>query len=248
MLYAIKPVVIAIITFAVADLGRTATKTRFLAALGAAAAIANVFGMPELAVLFGAGFVSVLWRRGIHINSAVSRTVVPLDMFLYFLKIGSVLFGSGYVLVAFLQADLVEKAGVLTQRQLIDAIAVGQITPGPLFTTATFIGYLLAGTQGAILGTIGIFLPAFVFVAITHSFVRRLRKNPAAQAILDGINVAAVAIMAVVVWRLAHAAFVDGFSLMIGIIAAAILWRFRAASAWVVLGAAMIGLISDFVG
>ena len=245
MLYAIKPVVIAIITFAVADLGRTASRTRFLAALGVAAAIANVLGMPELAVLFGAGFVSLLWRRGIHINSAMLRAVVPLDIFLYFLKIGSVLFGSGYVLVAFLQADLVEKAGVLTQRQLIDAIAVGQITPGPLFTTATFIGYLLAGTGGAILGTIGIFLPAFVFVAITHSFVRRLRKNPAAQAILDGINVAAVAIMAVVVWRLAHAAFVDGFSLIIGIGAAAILWRFRAASAWVVMGAAIIGLLSD---
>ena len=245
MLYAIKPVVIAIITFAVTDLGRTATRTRFLAALGAAAAIANIFGMHELAVLFGAGFVSLLWRRGITVNSAVLRAVVPLDIFLYFLKIGSVLFGSGYVLVAFLQADLVEKAAVLTQRQLIDAIAVGQLTPGPLFTTATFIGYLLAGPQGAILGTIGIFLPAFIFVAITHSFVRRLRKNPTAQAILDGINVAAVAIMAVVVWRLAHAAFVDGFSLIIGVVAAAILWRFRAASAWVVLSAAMIGLVSD---
>jgi len=188
--------------------------------------------------------VSLAWRWT-GMNSAVSRAVIPLDMFFYFLKIGSVLFGSGYVLVAFLQADLVENAGVLTQRQLIDAIAVGQITPGPLFTTATFIGYLLAGTGGAILGTIGIFLPAFVFVAITHPFVRRLRKNPAAQAILDGINVAAVAIMAVVVWRLAHAALVDGFSIIIGIAAAAILWRFRAASAWVVLGAALIGLISD---
>ena len=245
MLYAIKPVVIAIIAFAVADLGRTATKTQFLAVLGVAAAIANLLGMHELGVLFGAGFVSFMWKRGIGISSTVLRAVVPLEMFLYFLKIGSVLFGSGYVLVAFLQADLVEKAGVLTQRQLIDAIAVGQITPGPLFTTATFIGYLLAGTGGAILGTIGIFLPAFIFVAITHPFVRRLRKNPAAQAILDGINVAAVAVMAVVIWRLAHAAFVDGFSFVIGITAAAVLWRFRGASAWVVLGAAMIGLISD---
>ena len=173
--------------------------------------------------------------------------MLPPEVFLYFLKVGSVLFGSGYVLVAFLRADLVEQFQILSEKQLMDAIAVGQVTPGPLFTTATFIGYLLAGSTGAVVATIGIFLPAFVFVGLTHRFVRRLRENESMQPALDGINVAAVALMVVVTWQLAQSAFVDMFSWIIAVVAAVILWRYRRSAPWLVLGAAGAGLIAQSI-
>jgi chromate transporter len=163
-------------------------------------------------------------------------------LFGIFAKIGAVLFGSGYVLLAFLRADLVERLGWLTERQLLDAVAVGQITPGPVFTTATFIGYVLGGGPGAWAATAGIFLPAFVFVALSGPLVPRLRRSPTAGQVLDGVNVASLALMAVVTWQLGRAALVDGVTALLAAVGALLLLHFRINSAWLVLGGAAIGI------
>ena len=159
-----------------------------------------------------------------------------------FLKIGAVLFGSGYVLLAFMRADLVERLGWLTERQLLDAVAVGQVTPGPVFTTATFVGYLLGVATGAVVATVGIFLPAFVFVALSGPLVPRLRRSPTAGVVLDGVNVASLALMTVVTWQLGRAAIVDPLTIVLAAVSGALLWRYRPNSAWLVLGGALAGL------
>jgi chromate transporter len=164
-------------------------------------------------------------------------------LFLVFLKIGAVLFGSGYVLLAFLRADLVDRLHWMTEAQLIDAIAVGQVTPGPVFTTATFIGYLLGGAPGAAVATAGIFLPAFFFVAVSGPLVPRLRRSPAAGAFLDGVNVASLALMAVVTFRLGRSAVVDVPSGALAALSALLLIRFRVNSVWLVFGGAAVGAL-----
>jgi chromate transporter len=166
-------------------------------------------------------------------------------MFLFFLKVGSVLYGSGYVLLAFLRAGLVERWHWLSEAQLLDAVAVGQITPGPVFTTATFIGYVLGGAPGAVVGTVGIFLPAFFFVAISGPLVPRIRRSPLAGAFLDGVNVASLALMAVVTWRLGAVALVDWLTLSLAVISAVLLFRFKLNSAWLVAIGALVGLIQQ---
>lgn len=171
-----------------------------------------------------------------------------LPLFAIFFKIGSVLFGSGYVLLAFLRADLVERMGWMTETQLLDAVAVGQIIPGPLFTTATFIGYILAGPAGAVVATLGIFLPAFFFVALTAPMVARLRQSSMAGRFLDGLNVASLALMAVVTWQLLSAAVIDLFTALLAAGSAALLLRFRINSIWLVLGGAAIGLLTTWLG
>jgi chromate transporter len=165
------------------------------------------------------------------------------SLFATFVKIGAVLFGSGYVLLAFLRADFVERFGWLTERQLLDAVAIGQVTPGPVFTTATFVGYLVAGGAGAVVATVGIFLPAFVFVALSGPLVPRIRRSPMAGAALDGVNVASLALMAVVTWQLGRAAMVDGVTVLLALVSALLLVRFRINSAWLVAGGALIGLL-----
>jgi chromate transporter len=167
-------------------------------------------------------------------------------LFLFFLKVGSVLFGSGYMLLVFLRADLVERWHWLTENQLMDAIAVGQFTPGPVFTTATFIGYVLHGSTGAIVATVGIFLPAFVFVAISVPLLPRLRRSPTVGTFLDGVNVASLALMAVVTWQLGKASLVDWPSISLAVIAAFLLLRYKINSAWLVLGGAVVGLLKSF--
>lgn len=171
-----------------------------------------------------------------------------LALFAIFLKIGSVLFGSGYVLLAFLRADLVERLGWMTESQLLDAVAVGQVIPGPLFTTATFIGYILAGPAGAVVATAGIFLPSFFFVALTAPMIARLRKSTMAGRFLDGLNVTSLALMAVVTWQLLAAAVVDPFTGLLAAGSAALLLRYQINSIWLVLGGAMIGLIAAGLG
>lgn len=176
---------------------------------------------------------------------AAATSAAPFGLpalFAVFVKIGAVLFGSGYVLLAFLRADLVERLGWLTERQLLDAVAVGQVTPGPVFTTATFVGYLLGGPAGAAVATLGIFLPAFVFVALSGPLVPRLRRSPTAGAALDGVNVASLALMAVVAAQLARTALVDPLTDALAAASALLLVRFRVNSAWLVLGGAAIGL------
>jgi chromate transporter len=164
-------------------------------------------------------------------------------LFGVFVKIGAVLFGSGYVLLAFLHADLVERLRWLTERQLLDAVAVGQLTPGPVFTTATFIGYVLGGAPGAVTATIGIFLPAFVFVALSGLLLPRLRRSPTTRAVLDGVNVASLALMGVVTWELGRAALIDPLSIGVAALSTLLLFHFRVNSAWLILGGAIVGLL-----
>ena len=167
-------------------------------------------------------------------------------MFLVFLKIGALVFGSGYVLLAFLRADLVERLHWLTEHQLLDAVAVGQVTPGPVFTTATFIGYLLAGWTGAAVATLAIFLPAFLLVAASGPFVPRLRQSGLVASILDGVTVGALALMAVVTWQLGRVAVVDlGTAALL--VASAILLRFRLNSTWLIVAGAGLGMILSIV-
>jgi chromate transporter len=184
------------------------------------------------------------------IGSATPANAAPtwIAVFFFFLKIGSVLYGSGYVLLAFLQQELVERNRWLTSQQLLDAIAIGQITPGPVFTTATFVGYLLAGHLGAIAGTVGIFLPAFVLVAIVKPWATKLRRSPWASGFLDGVNVASLGLMAVVTWQLGRAALVDWLTVGIAIASCVTLFRFQINSAWLVVGGGLIGLLARAIG
>jgi chromate transporter len=177
-------------------------------------------------------------------QAAAGGAAVSLGtLFLTFLKIGAVLYGSGYVLLAFLRNDFVTRLGWLTDRQLLDAVAIGQVTPGPVFTTATFIGYLLAGVPGAVLATVGIFLPSFVFVALTNPLIPRLRRSPWMSAFLDGVNVAAVGLMAAVTWELGRAAIIDWLTLALALGAALLLFRFKVNSTWLIAGGGAVGIV-----
>lgn len=187
----------------------------------------------------------------VPLASSVLLTQAPFSLavlFLTFLKIGSVLYGSGYVLLAFLQSDFVERLGWLTQAQLLDAVAVGQVTPGPLFTTATFIGYLLGGVPGALLATLGIFLPSFIFVALTNPIIPRMRSSPWASALLDGVNVAALGLMAGVTLELAQSSLVDPLTILLALVSALLLFRFQVNSTWLVLGGGLVGLLLSLLG
>ncbi|HEX3771030.1 MAG TPA: chromate efflux transporter [Polyangiaceae bacterium] len=258
-LYGIKAVIIAIVAQALAAFARTALKSRWAIALGLAAAVASVLGAPPVAVLAGAGLAAAAVRAARSPRDgamaiaagapwaawpALGATGTLAKLFLVFLKIGAVVFGSGYVLLAFLRADLVERAHWLTEAQLIDAVAVGQFTPGPVFTTATFIGYLVAGAPGAVVATVAVFLPSFVLVALSGPLIPRLRRSALAGAFLDGLNVASLALMAVVGVQLARAALVDAPSAVLAIASAAALFRWRVNSAWLVLAGGVLGTIA----
>ncbi len=260
LLAGVKPVVLAVIAQALWGLGRAAAKTWSLALLGAAAATANALGVHELAVLGGTATLCALVALGtsgrkrgraliapllpaLPTALAVAGIPTPATLFLVFAKIGAVIFGSGYVLLAFLRADLVERLGWLTEAQLLDAVAVGQITPGPVFTTATFIGWILCGPSGAAAATAGIFLPAFLFVALSAPWIERLRASRPTAAILDGVNVASLGLMAVVALRLALGALTGPATIALTAGAALLLLRFRVNSAWLVLGGAAAGLL-----
>jgi chromate transporter len=270
LLYGIKPVVIAVVAQALWGLGRTALTGPLLLVVGMAATGLYLFGFNELVILFGSALF-VLITRSVQRMSArqlgaalaapfaglpltdlpvllLQAAPVPVSLmtlFLTFLKIGAVLYGSGYVLLAFLRNDFVERLGWLTDQQLLDAVAIGQVTPGPVFTTATFVGYLVAGVPGAVLATVGIFLPAFFFVALLHPLVPRLRRYPWTAAMLDGVNVAALGLMAAVTLLLGREAIVDPLTAAITVIAALLLVRFRVNSAWLVLAGAIVGLVAS---
>ena len=274
LLYGVKPVVIAVILQALWGLSRTAVKTRLLAVLGLMATLFAAFGLHPLLLLLLAGIATALTQVDFHragitlfaplqkflrftrsprslMAAAVASFTAPLtlsSLFLVFLKIGAVVFGSGYVLLAFLRADLVAHRGWLTDAQLIDAVAVGQVTPGPVFTTATFIGYVLAGMKGATVATVGIFLPAFILVAVSGPLVFVIRRSKIAGAFLDGVNVASLALMAVVSWQLARASIIDIETALLAVISLVALLRFRVNSAWLVLGGAVFGILSRGFG
>jgi chromate transporter len=260
LLYGIKPVVLALIVNALWALGRRAVKGPVTAAVGLAVLGLSLLGLNEIALLFAGGVVVMLTvnlaRRpqvppiaaavpalglAIQATAGAVRFGLPL-LFLTFLKIGSVLYGSGYVLFAFLRADFVARLGWLTDQQLLDAIAVGQVTPGPLFTSATFIGYLLGGLPGALLATLGIFLPSFLFVALSHPLIPRLRQSAWFGALLDGVNVASLGLMAAVTLQLAQASIVDGPAAALGLLAVVVLAWGKLNPTWIVLGGGAAGL------
>lgn len=265
ILYGVKPVILAVVVQAIVGLAPAAARTWPLRLLGLASAAVALLGVHELAVLLGAGLLVLLARSGarprgggkaaagivpalplaaalVGLPAAAAAATLPA-IFWLFCRTGAVLFGSGYVLLAFLRADLVTRLGWLTEAQLVDAIAAGQVTPGPVFSTATFVGWILAGPGGAAAATAGIFLPAFLFVALSAPFVPRLRASRSAAALLDGVNVASLALMAVVTARLAPAAVVDLPTGLLAAAAALLLLRFRTNSTWLILGGAALGAI-----
>jgi chromate transporter len=267
LLWGVKPVIIAVVVQALWGLARTAIKTWQLGALTAGAAAAAALGVDELIVLAAAGVAAAAIARvraGLAGRAARSAMIAPIvagstakaaavaapfglgPLFLFFLKVGSVLYGSGYVLVAFLRADLVARWHWLTEGQLLDAVAVGQVTPGPVFTTATFVGYLLGGPVAALVATLGIFLPAFVFVAISGPLVPRVRRSPTAGAFLDGVNVASLALMGVVVVLLGRDALIDVPAVALAAGSAIALIWLRVRSTWLVLAGAALGLVRAY--
>lgn len=255
VLYGIKPVVIAIIAVALVKLVPTAAKTPLLGVLAAGAVAAYLGGVNELVVLAGGGAVAVALRalRSLRVDRAtlwfpvgVLAFAADVDLgrlFLSFLRIGAVLYGSGYVLLAFLQGELVDRLGWITSQQLLDAVSIGQVTPGPVFTTATFVGYLTAGFWGAVLGTVGIFLPSFLFVALLARMVGWMRSSPTFATMLDGVNATAVGLMAGVSLQLAGDALIDPLTVAILAGAGGLLWRTSVNSAWLIASGAAIGII-----
>jgi len=268
VLYGVKPVIIAIVVQALLSLGRTALKTIPLGVIALAASLLAFLGVNELLVLFACGGVALVgkwltrrpWKKLVGLLTVSSWPFAPVlgapagigsttagfglwPLFLFFVKVGSVLYGSGYVLLAFIRADLVERWHWLTEQQLLDAIAVGQVTPGPVFTTATFIGYVLGGGPGAAIATIGIFAPAFVFVALSGPIVPRIRRSPLAGAFLDGVNAGSLALMVFVTYQLGRAALVDIPTLALAAGTGVILLLLRPNSAWLVLAGGILGVL-----
>ncbi|MCL4249666.1 MAG: chromate efflux transporter [Anaerolineae bacterium] len=258
VLYGIKPVIIAVVLQAIFNLGRKATKSWGYVVLIAVVFVLYLLGINELLLLFGGTLAALtvvnarrwfagttmiapllLFTQNVAAESEHARTLT--ELFLTFLKFGSVIYGSGYVLLAFLQSDLVERLHWLTAQQLIDAVAVGQFTPGPLFTTSTFVGYLVGGVPGAVLATVGIFLPGFIFVALISPWIPRIRQSAVLSALLDGVNAAALGLMAGVTVELARAALIDGLTVVLAIAAAVLLIRYKISATWLIVGGGVLG-------
>ncbi len=267
-LYGIKPAVIAVILGAVWKLGKKAVKGWQFAVLGILVAVAVLLGVGEIIALLVGGVVGMLWLRATgHGDSKTAARYLPIlfqdstavvaagggvaaaatislwKIGFFFLKIGAILYGSGYVLVAFLEGGLVNDLGWLTQEQLLDSIAMGQFTPGPVLTTSTFIGYLLAETPGAIVATLGIFLPSFIFVLILNPLIPKLRQSAWLSAFLDAVNVAAVALMVAVTILLGMDTLVGWETWLIAILSAVLVLKFKVNAAWIVLGSAILGWV-----
>jgi len=259
VLAGVKPVVVAVVVMAVVRLGRTAFSSRLLMVIGVAVLAAYLAGLTEPVLLLAAsGVAATAGAGGRHPSGgallaavvgapavATTQTVNPdlPRIFGAFFKIGALLFGSGYVLLAFLRRDLVLSYGWLTEGQILDAIAVGQLTPGPVFTTATFVGYLLRGVPGAVVATVAIFLPAFVMTAVLEPVITRLRAKPVTAAALDGLNAAAVALMVGVTWFLARDAVVDLPTALLAAGSLAVLLRWEVNPVWLMAAGAAVGLI-----
>ena len=260
----VKPVIIAVILQALWILGRKAIRGPEGIAIGLASLVAYLYGVNEIAVLLFGASASLIWAAAKHsIGPIAPVLVLPLlatptvglaiqpygvtTLFWAFLKIGSVLYGSGYVLLAFLHSEFVLRLGWLTEQQLIDAIAIGQVTPGPVFTAATFIGYILGGVTGSLAASVAIFLPSFFFVALTSPLLPRLRNLTWAHPLLDGLNVASLSLMAVVTWRLGEASLSNGCAIGVTLVALVLLIRFNVNTTWLIVGGAALGLLQGGV-
>lgn len=278
LLYGVKPVIIGVVLKALWKLGKKAAKDRPTTVVGVGAIAAYFLGVNEIFLLLMAGLLVAAIKNWPGRGTAMGLFLLPVtgfsssgfsqtallaqvggvaatavsvgwgSVFLFFLKIGSVLYGSGYVLLAFLQRDLVERHQWLTSQQLLDAVAIGQITPGPVLTTATFVGYVVAGHMGAIAGTVGIFLPAFLLVGIVNPWVPKLRQSKVASAFLDGVNAASLGLMAGVTYILTRAAVIDWVTLLLAIVSAIAVFRFKVNPAWIVLAGAGIGFVLSSLG
>lgn len=262
-LYGIKPALLAIILNAIYKLGQKALKNWQLGVIGVLVIVLSLLGVNEIYALLGAGIVSIGWFSGKELFTTkkisffaplillvvLTTTDTSLTtLFLIFLKIGGTLFGSGYVLVAYVQAEFVDKLHWLTQQQLLDAVAVGQFTPGPLFSTATFIGYQIGGLWGAVVSTIGIFLPAFFLVLLLNPYVPKLRKSKVMGAFLDGVNIGAIGVMAAVTVELSRNVLVDWKTWLIALASVLLIFVFKKLNTtWIVLGSAVTGYVLSFV-
>jgi chromate transporter len=250
-LYGIKPVIVAIIVQALWKLVKTAVKNALFAGAGLVVLGLYFGGFSAVALILGSGLLVMAikngwqsWRQSGSGGSTSGTVTFSLTtLFATFLKIGSVVFGSGYVLLSFLRHDFVYNLRWLTDHQILDAVAVGQFTPGPVFTTATFIGYVLGGMQGAMLATVGIFLPSFFFAAAVFPFVGILRSSRWAGAFLDGVNVGALGLMAGVTFQLGQAAIIDRPTLALALMSAFVLFRFKVNSVWIVLAGGIFGVV-----
>lgn len=254
-IYGIKPAVIAIILSAVYSLGKKALKNVTLSILGGLTLLVSLLGVNEIIALFGCGAVGILIglakQKQSSANSFLPVLLIPaaigsvgyLKIFLTFLKVGALLYGSGYVLFAFLDAELVMK-GLLTRQELIDAVAVGQFTPGPVLSTATFIGWQMGGIWGAILATLGIFLPSFVFVSLLNPIIPRLRKSVIMASFLDAVNIAAVAVIVSVVISMSKDTLTDWRTIVIALVSLAVVFGWKKLnSAFIVIGGAALGYL-----
>lgn len=262
LLYGVKPVMLAIVVQAIGRLGWLALRPWLPALLGLACFAAACAGVTPIAILLAAGCLAMAvagWRR--RPGSAFSVALAPMgagglaasaaglaSIGLVFLKLGVVVFGSGYVLLAFLKADLVDRLHWISEPQLLDAVTAGQVTPGPLFATATFLGYLLHGFSGAAVATVAIFLPSFVLAGVVGALAGRMRRWKLASAFLDGVNAAAVAVMAYVAIALGRATLVDPWTWGIGIVSAVILLKFRINATWLIVAGAALGILLRGLG
>ncbi len=258
IMFGVKPVVVAIILVALRALAQISLRTLPSLAIAAVALLMVALGMHELLVLLLCGGAAMAIKLSKTPKAALTSVIPPWGagaagslipvslggLFFIFLKIGATVFGSGYVLLAFLQSDLVQRLHWLTNKQLLDAVAVGQVTPGPVFTTATFIGYLLGGIPGALVATIGIFLPGFLLVAISGPLIPRLRASPLASGFLDGVTAASIALIAWVLLTLGRAALLNPFSAGIALASFILLTRFKTNASWLVLGGGAVGAIT----
>jgi chromate transporter len=261
LLYGIKPVIIAIVLAALVAFARTALAGPLRAIVAVAVGLLWLAGVSELVLLAGGALAVAAIRLGTMQPWAAIGVSVPMaaagaaaasvnlvTLAAVFLKAGALLYGSGYVLLAFLRGDLVEGLGWLTDAQLLDAVAIGQVTPGPLFTTATFIGYVLAGIPGAVVATVAIFLPAFIFVALVGPLADRVRDRPLTAALLDGVNAAALGLMAAVTVQLGREAVVDPLTIGLLAFSGLALWWGRIPSVLLVALGAMVGIAASALG
>ena len=264
LFYGIKPVIIAIVLQALYMLGRKAVKGVLTSLVGIGVIAGYFFGINEILLIFLGGLLVMLLRNykslsgtrmfsfiapflGINLAALQAKEIALSTLFLVFFKIGAVLYGSGYVLLAFLEADFVETLGWITSQQLIDVVALGQVTPGPLLTTATSIGYLTAGIPGAVIATVGIFLPSFVLVAAVNPIIPRLRKSPLAGAALDGVNAASLGLMAAVTIQLARVSLIDPLTIIIALLCVGTLFFLRINSTWLIAGGGIVGILYGLI-
>lgn len=261
-IYGIKPAIIAIIIGAVFPLAKKSVKSTFLAVVGILVLVLSLFGISEIYLMFGAGLLAMALYY-LQDTKNTLQSFIPLaflqiaqspllsetntKLFWIFLKIGAILYGSGYVLFAFLDTELVA-TGLLTRRQLMDAIAVGQFTPGPVFSSVTFIGYQINGLSGAVISTIAIFLPSFILVALLNPLMKKMRQSKGLSIFLDAVNVASVAIIAAICLTMGKETITDWRTILIAMISAIVVFKFKKInSAFVVIGGALLGYLFNLI-